>query len=194
MYEATYMEPEKLAVVGVTVAVVVVGLLVGVSFLTFPSSNNGGDNQLTRTTQDTDLLELELEVPSTWEFEMSDGSTLSLNDLEGSVVLVDLMATWCTSCETQNGYLETIYNDLSGIVVVVSLTVDSSETTSMMADYKSSKGLPWAHGLDNRQFLNYFSISAVPSMILIDADGFFRYFHVGLWTDASISSKVGTII
>jgi thiol-disulfide isomerase/thioredoxin len=194
MYEATYMEPEKLAVVGVTVAVVVVGLLVGVSFLTFPSSNNGGDNQLTRTTQDTDLLELELEVPSTWEFEMSDGSTLSLNDLEGSVVLVDLMATWCTSCETQNGYLETIYNDLSGIVVVVSLTVDSDETTSMMADYKSSKGLPWAHGLDNRQFLNYFSISAVPSMILIDADGFFRYFHVGLWTDASISSKVGTII
>ncbi len=194
MYEATYMEPEKLAVVGVTVAVVVVGLLVGVSFLTFPSSNNGGDNQLTRTTQDTDLLELELEVPSTWKFEMSDGSTLSLNDLEGLVVLVDLMATWCTSCETQNGYLETIYNDLSGIVVIVSLTVDSDETTSMIADYKSSKGLPWAHGLDNRQFLNYFSISAVPSMILIDADGFFRYFHVGLWTDASISSKVGTII
>lgn len=188
------MEPEKLAVVGVTVAVVVVGLLVGVSFLTFPSSNNGGDNQLTRTTQDTDLLELELEVPSTWKFEMSDGSTLSLNDLEGLVVLVDLMATWCTSCETQNGYLETIYNDLSGIVVIVSLTVDSDETTSMIADYKSSKGLPWAHGLDNRQFLNYFSISAVPSMILIDADGFFRYFHVGLWTDASISSKVGTII
>ncbi len=194
MYEATYMEPEKLAVVGVTLAVVVVGILVGVSFLTFPSSNDGGHNQLTRTTQDTDLLELELEVPSTWEFEMSDGSTLSLNDLEGSVVLVDLMATWCTSCETQNGYLETIYNDLSGIVVIVSLTVDSDETTSMMADYKSGKGLPWAHGLDNRQFLNYFSISAVPSMILIDADGFFRYFHVGLWTDASISSKVGAII
>jgi hypothetical protein len=66
------MEPEKMAVVGVTLVVVVVGLVIGVSFLTFPTDNNSGHNQLTRTTQDTDLLELELEAPD-WTFEMSDG-------------------------------------------------------------------------------------------------------------------------
>nr|KXH72446.1 MAG: hypothetical protein AM325_08855 [Candidatus Thorarchaeota archaeon SMTZ1-45] len=74
------------------------------------------------------------------------------------------------------------------------MTVDSSETTSMMADYKSSRDLPWAHGVDNRQFLNYFSISSVPSMVLIDSDGFFRYFHVGLWSAVSISDTVGLIL
>ena len=190
------MEPEKLAVVGVTLAVVVVGLLIGVSFLTFPANDDddGGHNQLTRTTQDTDLLELGLEVPSTWEFEMSDGTTLALNDLEGMVVLVDLMATWCTSCSTQNEYLETIHEDLSGSVVVISLTVDSDETVSMIADYKSNKGLSWAHGLDNRRFLNYFSISSIPSMVLIDSDGFFRYFHIGLWSDVSISTTIASIL
>ncbi|MFW9833753.1 MAG: TlpA family protein disulfide reductase [Candidatus Thorarchaeota archaeon] len=188
------MEPEKMAIVGVTLVVVVLGTVIGASFLTFPTGNGDNDTQLTRTTQDTDLLELGLEVPTNWEFDMSDGSTLTLSDLEGQVVLVDLMATWCSSCATQNGYLETISEDLAGTVVVVSLTVDTSETTSMMADYKSSKGLSWAHGVDDRHFLDYFSISSVPSMVLIDADGFFRYFHVGLWTDASISSKIGLIM
>ncbi len=188
------MEPEKLAIVGVTLVIVVVGLAVGVSFLTFPTNGDNGDTPLTRTTQDTDLLELELEVPGTWEFEMSDGTTLSLSDLEGDIVLVDLMATWCTYCGTQNDYLETIIQDLTGTVVVISLTIDPDETPSMMADYKSNKDLNWAHGVDNRQFSNYFSISSVPSLVLIDADGFFRYFHVGVWTSAAISSKVASIL
>jgi len=188
------MEPEKMAVVGVTLVVVVVGVLIGMSFLTFPASGGGDDNDLTKTTQDTDLLELGLEVPSNWEFEMSDGSTLALSDLEGQIVLVDLMATWCSTCTTQNGYLQTIVDDLAGDVVVISLTVDTSETTSMMADYKSSRGLTWGHGVDNRHFMNYFSISSVPSMVLIDASGVFRYFHVGLWSTASMSTTIASIM
>ncbi|MFW9787689.1 MAG: TlpA family protein disulfide reductase [Candidatus Thorarchaeota archaeon] len=188
------MAPEKMAVVGVTLIVIVVGLVVGASFLTNPTGGDGGHNQLTKTTQDTDLLELGLEAPSDWVFEMSDGSTLALSDLEGQVVLVDLMATWCSSCAVQNGYLEMIVGDLSSTVVVVSLTVDTDETVSMMADYKSTKGLDWDHGVDDGRFLNYFSIVSIPSMVLIDADGFFRYFHVGLWTDAAISSTIASIL
>jgi thiol-disulfide isomerase/thioredoxin len=188
------MEPEKMAVVGVTLVVVIVGMLVGVSFLTFPASSDGGHVQLTRTSQDTDLLELGLEVPDTWTFEMSDGTTVTLSDLEGQVVLIDLMATWCSSCATQNGYLETAYDNLGGTAVIISLTVDTTETTTMMADYKTNNDLPWAHGVDNRQFLDYFSISSVPSMVLIDSNGFFRYFHIGLWSSASISTTVASII
>ena len=61
---------------------------------------------------------------------MSDGTTLTLSDLEGQIVVVDLMASWCSSCETQNGYLETIHQDLGGTAVVVSLSVDSSSELS----------------------------------------------------------------
>jgi len=188
------MRSDKLVVVGVTLVMVVIGLLVGVSFLSIPPDDNGGHNQLTRTTQDTDLLELGLEVPDSWTFDMFDGTTLTLDDLIGQVVLVDLMATWCTTCTTQNGYLETIHDDLVGTAVVISLTVDPSETTSMMADYMTNRGLAWAHGVDDRQFKDYFGISSVPSMVLIDSDGFFRYFHIGLWTAASISSTIASML
>ena len=189
------MEPVKMAVVGVTLVVVVVGMLIGVSFLTFPAGDDGGHNQLTRTTTDTDLLELGLEVPDTWEFGMSDGSTIALSDLEGQVILVDLMATWCTTCKIQNGYLETIHEDLAGSVMVISLSVDySSETTADMAQYMIDEDVAWAHGVDDTLFLNYFSVTSLPSLVLIDSDGYFRYFHVGLWSEASISSTITSIL
>ncbi|MHA2222283.1 MAG: thioredoxin domain-containing protein [Candidatus Thorarchaeota archaeon] len=116
------MEPQRLAFVGITLTIVTVGLLIGASFMTFPPDDGG--TPLTRYTTDTDLLDLGLSVPSAWSFEMSDGSTLELSDLSGQVVLVDLMATWCSTCKIQNGYLQTISEDLAGSITVISLSVD----------------------------------------------------------------------
>ncbi|MGQ4913010.1 MAG: TlpA family protein disulfide reductase [Candidatus Thorarchaeota archaeon] len=191
------MEPEKLLLVGVTLAIVTVGVLFGASFLTLPTSSNqsSDDGDLTKTTVDTDLISLGLQVPVGWEFEMSDGSTLDLDNLRGTVIVVDLMATWCSSCATQNGYLLDLYDIAAGPVEIVSLSVDSSDTAAMMADYKQTKGLPWPHGLDTgRSFMNYFSVTNVPSLVIIDGDGYFRYFHVGLWTDAQMSQTIASVM
>lgn len=190
------MEPEKIAITGVTIAVVVVGLLFGVSFMTMTgSADDSGGTDLTRTTVDTDLISLNLQVPSNWEFAMSDGSMLNLEDLRGTIILVDLMATWCSSCATQNAYMSDLYDVAQGPVEIISLSVDTGETVSMLADYKSSRNLAWAHGLDtNSRFLNYFSVTNVPSMVIIDGDGYFRYFHVGLWTEAQMSQTIASVL
>ena len=190
------MEPEKLAIVSVTLVIVTVGILIGASFLTFPTGDGGGDTPtLTKYTTDRDLAELELSVPSSWSFEMSDGSTLDLSDLLGQVVVVDLMATWCPSCNTQNTYLAELSENLAGTAVVISLTVDDSETTSMMADYKSTKGLEWAHGLDSdSSFENYFNVQSIPTLVLIDGAGVFRYLHIGVWSTAALTTTIASIL
>ncbi|MFW9925971.1 MAG: TlpA family protein disulfide reductase, partial [Candidatus Thorarchaeota archaeon] len=78
---------------------------------------------------------------------------------------------------------------------IISLTVDASETAQMMATYKSEKGLMWAHGLDTgEKFDNYFNVQYIPTIVLIDANGFFRYMHVGLWSAGSISDAVASIL
>jgi thiol-disulfide isomerase/thioredoxin len=188
------MEPEKMAVAGVVIAIVVVGLALGVSVLGFQTNDNGGTG-LTGITTDTDLLELGLQVPDNWEFDLSDGTTLKLSDLEGKVILVDLMATWCSTCAAQNSYLESAHESLSGPLVILSLTVDHSETIAMMADYKADRGLSWDHGLDTGQsFTNYFKVTTVPTLVLIDGDGYFRYVHVGTWSEVVISDKVMSIV
>ena len=186
------MEPEKMAITGMILVVVVVGITLGISVLAFQEPVNG--TTLTEIRPDTDLLELGLQVPSTWEFAMSDGTTISLSDFSGQAILVDLMATWCSTCTIQNGYLESAHESLSGSLVILSLTVDRSETVPMMADYKSDRGLLWAHGLDtNSVFTNYFKVTNVPTLVLIDGDGYFRYMHVGTWSEAVITDKVTSL-
>ena len=133
-------------------------------------------------------------MPDSWIFSLSNGSTVKLSDLTGKVILVDLMTTWCDTCATQNSNLQTIYDNLGNQVYILSLTVDKSETTSVMADYKNAKHLSWDHGLDTgSSFTNYFKVTSVPTMVLIDGNGYFRYVHIGLWSVASISGKIGYI-
>lgn len=198
------MEPQKLAVVGVTLVVVTVGLLIGAAFITFPTGDaGGGDDPLTKYSTDRDLLELGLSTPTDWSFEMSDDTTLLLSDLRGQVVLVDLMATWCETCKIQNGYLEAINENLAGTVTVISLSVDIyhpldnqfGDTVPMMAQYMIDEGTSWAHGLDTGySFNDYFNVGFIPSMVLIDADGVFRFFHVSLWSTASITDAIASIL
>ncbi|MFW9959493.1 MAG: TlpA family protein disulfide reductase [Candidatus Thorarchaeota archaeon] len=189
------MELGKIATVGFTAVIVIVGLIVGVSFFAFQTSGNNTDSHLTEITTDRDLLELGLQVPDNWSFAMSDGTTLNLDDLNGQIILVNLMATWCSACITQNANLQTVYESLSGSLVIISLSVDVSETAAMLDDYKTTKGLPWDHGLDsNSVFASYFSVTNIPSMILIDGDGYFRFYHIGIWSASSISDRVGSIM
>jgi len=64
----------------------------------------------------------------------------------------------------------------------------------MMNHYKNKTGLPWAHGLDSgAEFTNYFSVTAIPTLVLIDGDGYFRFVHVGLWSEAVIADKVSSL-
>lgn len=185
------MESEKKVITGVIFIIVAVGITLGISVLAFQEPVNGTHSGIP---SDTDLLERDLQVPSDWEFAMSDGSTLALSDLSGKIILVDLMATWCTYCATQNSILESIHETLGGPLVILSLTIDRSETAAMMADYKSDKGLPWNHGLDTgASFTNYFSITSVPTLVLIDGNGYFRYVHVGVWSEAVITDLVTSL-
>ncbi|MGY5876710.1 MAG: TlpA disulfide reductase family protein [Candidatus Thorarchaeota archaeon] len=178
------METEKLLVVILVSAMAIIGLSFAVAFITFePTTTNPTQPGTSSISDNTDLIDLSLQAPN-WDLVLADGSILPLSDLEGKFILVDLMATWCSSCVIQNSRLLEIYNNFdSEDLFVVSLTVDISETVAMIVEYQETKSLPWTHGLDpNQAFTNYFSVSSIPTMIIIDADGFFRWKHVGLWS------------
>jgi len=126
---------------------------------------------------------------------MSDNEILSLESLEGEFVLVDLMATWCSTCTGQNTYLKELYNNLNGELEIISLTVDISETATMMAEYKASKGLPWPHGLDtNSVFSEYFSVTQIPTMVILDANGVVRWKHIGIWTTSQMTETLSLMM
>ncbi|NOR39145.1 MAG: redoxin domain-containing protein [Candidatus Thorarchaeota archaeon] len=193
------MESEKLLIVGLVGVIIVVGLIVVASpylFLTPANGNNDNNGGSSGTIpRDSDLLDLSLEVPD-WNLVMSDDSIITMYELHGKFVIIDLMATWCTYCASQNSALLEIYNAIdSDSLVIISLTVDDTETIGMMAEYKVDNGLPWAHGLDTSDvFGDYFSVTSIPTAILIDADGYFRWVHSGVWTESSITQTLSQMM
>lgn len=193
------MESEKLLIVGMIGIMIVVGLIVVASpylFLTPTDGNNDNNNGSTgNIPRDTDLLDRSLEVPD-WNLLMSDDSIITMHELRGKFVIVDLMATWCGPCASQSVELLEIYNSIdSDSLVILSLTIDDAETIQMMADYKTSNDLPWQHGLDTSDvFGNYFSVSSIPTLVIIDDNGYFRWLHTGFWIESSITEVLSQMM
>jgi hypothetical protein len=65
----------------------------------------------------------------------------------------------------------------------------------MMADFKEAHETEWQHGLDtDRVFGEYFSVSSIPTIVIIDSEGYFRWMHVGLWTADNMRSTISSLI
>jgi thiol-disulfide isomerase/thioredoxin len=190
------MQPEKALAVIVVSTIVILGFAVGFTFLSF---DGGTPNNTTNTTpgdiaQDVDLRSLGVQLPD-WNLIMSDGSFQSLHSLRDRFLVVDLMATWCSSCVIQNGNLKTLYNNMGDSIHLISLTVDVSETEAMMAAYMEDEDLPWPHGLDTQSvFSNYFNVQYIPSIVIIDDEGYIRWFHVGLWSEADMAETLALLM
>ncbi|MDF1540675.1 MAG: TlpA disulfide reductase family protein [Candidatus Thorarchaeota archaeon] len=187
------METEKMVIGGVLVAIIAVGLLIGVLLVMTPSSigdtNSGESSSIPALTADSDFGQTR-KAPD-WGLLMSTGDVVQLSSLEGKFIVVDLMSLNCPSCETQNDELDTLIDAMGDSIEVVSLSVDVSTSVSQMEQYKINNEIGWSHGLDtNSVFTYYFNIRYTPTIVIIDADGYFRMYHEGVWTSTDIQSTI----
>ena len=193
------MESEQLVIVGLIGVIIVVGLIVVVSpylFLTPTDGNNDNNNDSSgNIPHDVDLLDRSLEAPD-WNLLISDDTIITIHELRGKFVIIDLMALWCSPCASQSIELLEIYDNYdSDSLIIISLTIDDAETIEMMADYKADNDLPWLHGLDTSDvFSDYFSVSSIPTLIVIDDNGYFRWVHPGVWTESSITETLSQMM
>lgn len=168
--------------------VTLVTLVLGLGVLLVNFSPNGD------MVPDRDLLELEIEAPN-WDIILANESSLTLHQLRGRTVLIDLMDTSCSTCITQESHLLNIYDTFQDNVLIVSLTVDLLDTPQAIANHMANRGLPWLHGVDSGgEMAQYFNLRYLPTLIIIDADGYVRWIHIGLWDAGDISTTLTTII
>ncbi|MFX0108318.1 MAG: TlpA family protein disulfide reductase [Candidatus Hodarchaeota archaeon] len=175
------MKADKVIVISIIAVLVIGGFAVGAFYLLYPSED---------ITEDVDLLDRNMQPPD-WEFQLSNDSTVTLHSFRGRYMIVDLMATWCGACEDQNENFMELYESQGDSIWIVSLTVDISETPEMMNEYKNDRGLPWDHGVDtDNVFADYFNIQYVPSIIILDDNGYVRWFHIGLWSESDLADTL----
>ncbi|MCD4687618.1 MAG: redoxin domain-containing protein, partial [Anaerolineae bacterium] len=104
--------------------------------------------------------------------EMLDGSTLSLSDLRGQVVLVNFWATWCGPCRVEMPDFQTVYDlyETDGFVV---LAVNYEEGQDTVADFANDLDLTFPVMLDTSGTINaqLYQVAEYPTSFLLDRNG-----------------------
>ena len=122
-----------------------------------------------------------------------DGQHISMDDLQGKVVLLDFWATWCGPCREALPHLCEIAKKFQGQpLVVVSISLDSSE--GKWKQFIAENGMTWAQYRDGGftgPISKLFGVEAIPHTFTIDAEGVLQDEHIG---DASIEGKLKKLL
>jgi peroxiredoxin len=122
-----------------------------------------------------------------------DGQHISLDDLQGKVVLLDFWATWCGPCREALPHLRDVAKKFQGQpLVVLSVSLDSDE--QKWKDFIAKNEMTWPQYRDGgftSPISKLFNVTAIPHTFTIDADGVLQDEHIG---DGSIEGKLKKLL
>lgn len=110
-----------------------------------------------------------------------DGSSWSLEDQRGKVVLIDFWASWCGPCVASLPHLRDVHRQYAGqedfVMVGVSLDDDRDDLLRCVEE----KSVGWEQlfeegaGWEN-QVAQLYEVRAIPHVLIVDRDGVVRAF------------------
>jgi thiol-disulfide isomerase/thioredoxin len=99
-----------------------------------------------------------------------ESPTFSLSEHKGKPVLIEVFASWCGACRRMSGTLEEVSaTKRSREVAFVGVSVDDDADAAR--DAAASWPIPYPVLHANREFSQAYSITALPTFILVDANG-----------------------
>lgn len=111
----------------------------------------------------------------TW---MENGKKMSLSDLKGKVVLINLWATWCGPCKKEIPDLSKVYLDMKDKnFEMIGLNIFQQEGAEKIEDFLKKTPIPYKILDGNEDVVKAFSeaegkdIEAVPTTFIIDKEG-----------------------
>ncbi|MDD4308095.1 MAG: TlpA disulfide reductase family protein [Thermoplasmata archaeon] len=181
-------------------AVFVAGLIVSVGVMSYIYFDGGqepysGDPELDAA-EENDISGGEDFAPD-FTFYAVNGGTVSLSDLRGRVVVIDFMATWCAPCRDQIVNLKQIYGEYSETdVVIVSVDVDSSETSAELLAFRNELGASWDFVMDTTGISSVpeYDASSIPTMVFIGRDGSIASRDVGTMSVGDLRDAIDPLL
>jgi thiol-disulfide isomerase/thioredoxin len=116
-------------------------------------------------------------------FTTTDGEEMSLDDMNGKVVLLDFWATWCGPCKEALPEIKKIAKDFAGQpLVVVSISLDSDDLAWKAFIQKNE--MTWPQYRDATGALSTaYNAASIPRYFTIDTDGVLQSVKVGSDSD-----------
>lgn len=124
------------------------------------------------------------------------GEQFSLSDHLGKVVLLDFFATWCGPCISQIDQLRGLYNKYSpDLFVILSISVDpNSDTVQVLKNFAQQNEMEWTVARDTANVADKYGVSPIPHLVIVDADGYKTYKHIGLTEEATLRSEIDPLL
>lgn len=125
----------------------------------------------------------------------TDGTTITLSDWEGEVILLDFIQTTCGHCQdnTQNTMVP-IFDDYGTQIKVLSISIKPEDTNQDLVNFKATYGAQWQYALDTDGVKQKYGVSGTPTGFLIDRNGNIVYSHVGVDDYATLKSEIDQIL
>jgi cytochrome c biogenesis protein CcmG/thiol:disulfide interchange protein DsbE len=105
------------------------------------------------------------------------GKQISINDLKGRVVLLNVWASWCVACRTEHPFLMELASE--GVLPIYGL--DYKDTREDAQRWLAQFGNPYrqsAFDEQGRVGIDW-GVYGVPETFLLDAQGVIRHKHIG---------------
>jgi cytochrome c biogenesis protein CcmG/thiol:disulfide interchange protein DsbE len=126
------------------------------------------------------------------------GDSVSMADLHGKVVFLNIWATWCAPCREEMPSMEKLYERLQGDkgFVMLAISQDTSSREEVMA-YVKKHGYHFDVLLDPKNAVaEAYNVSGVPETFIIDREGRIVAHHSGAfdWSQPAIRDAVEELL
>jgi cytochrome c biogenesis protein CcmG, thiol:disulfide interchange protein DsbE len=123
-----------------------------------------------------------------------NGDSVDLAGLKGSVVLLNVWATWCIPCRREVPELQALHQEFEPRgLKVLGVSVDGGEAGSDVAAFVKDFGMTYTVLRDpSERVMTVFRIQGVPASYLIDRGGVVRWRTIGPFTakDTALQSAL----
>src|SRR6202166_2675778 len=122
-----------------------------------------------------------------------DGKQVSMDELQGKVVLLDFWATWCEPCREALPRIRKVAKKFEGRpLVILSVSLDSDE--QKWKEFVGKNEMTWPQYRDGGftgPIATMFGVKSIPHTYTIDVDGVLQEEHIG---DSSVEGKLKKLL
>lgn len=135
------------------------------------------------------------QIAPNFELVDTDNNQFALEELHGSVVILDFMATWCGPCEGELEHLKEVRSHYdSNSVKIISIDVDNSESSEKLNDYKHDHSCNWVFVAGGGNVADTYDIESIPTIFIIDKKGKITYKNVGITDYSVLQSEIDKLL